>query len=214
MSQASARLVVRFGATPNQEYLLDGRPITMIGREPINDIALNEPEISRRHARVDFDGVQYTLEDLGSTNGSYVNGRRLSEPTPLKNGDVIEFGESISFTFQSGATADQTLSDARDHMPNYGATAVEYQPYPEDGAIPYTQPLQQSEYDYSSPVAMPPVQSGRRYSTTSILAGCGCLLLLLIAFCVGALYVLDAQFPDLLYCNWLGFIFTNTTLCQ
>jgi hypothetical protein len=211
MSQASARLVVRFGALSNQEYLLDGRLITMIGREPINDIALNEPEISRRHARIDFDGSHYTLEDLGSTNGTYLNGRRLTEPTPLKNGDVIEFGESISFTFQMGDDADRTMAEAHDQLPEYAATAMQWStPFSDD--IPLTHPLQQTGGD--PPLIMPPAQSGRRFSTTSALAGCGCLFLLLGLLCLGSLYALDSLNPDLLYCNWLSFIFENTTTCQ
>jgi pSer/pThr/pTyr-binding forkhead associated (FHA) protein len=204
MSQMSARLVMKFGATPNQEYPLDGRTITIIGREPINDIPLNDPEISRRHARIDFDGGRYLLEDLGSTNGTYLNGRRLTEPAPLKNGDVVEFGESISLTFQNEATADQTAPQM-DSNALYGAVETEYEPQFD---IEPTAQLPETDED-----EWPPAAAERSVSTTTMLAGCGCLLLLLAVFCIGGLYILDARFPELLYCNWLSFIFENTTLC-
>ena len=53
--------------------------------------------ISRRHARLDLKGEKYTLSDLGSVNGTSVNGTRLTpnEPHPLKNGDLIEFGRGV-----------------------------------------------------------------------------------------------------------------------
>lgn len=79
------------------------RPISL-GRSSACDIALNDTECSRRHALINPQaGGEVWVVDLGSTNGTYLNGRRLSRPTRLANGDVILVGKS-EFTFR-GPTA-------------------------------------------------------------------------------------------------------------
>ncbi len=65
------------------------------GRSAENDLVFaNDPEVSRRHARLVFNGQSLTLTDLGSTNGTMVNGRRLAPQVPvlLNDGDRIAFG--------------------------------------------------------------------------------------------------------------------------
>lgn len=60
-----------------------------IGRAAENDIVLMNAEASRRHARVTWDGERYLIEDLGTKNGTIVNGRQIVAPTPLVDGDEI-----------------------------------------------------------------------------------------------------------------------------
>jgi DNA-binding winged helix-turn-helix (wHTH) protein len=75
----------------NREFpLSDGEHI--LGREPEADICLDSPQVSRRHARVIVSGPHATLEDLGSKNGSFVRGVRISAPTPLRSGDEASIG--------------------------------------------------------------------------------------------------------------------------
>ncbi len=79
------------------------RPVSL-GRSSSCDIALNDTECSRRHALINPQaGGEVWIVDLGSTNGTYLNGRRLSRPTRLANGDVILISKS-EFTFR-GPTA-------------------------------------------------------------------------------------------------------------
>lgn len=66
---------------------------TPIGREAGNAIAIGDPGISGRHARIVHREGNYLLEDLGSTNGSYVNGAAVSEPRRLIEGDRIQLGQ-------------------------------------------------------------------------------------------------------------------------
>jgi FHA domain len=76
------------------ERTLDSAPVT-IGRSSDNDMALGEDEFaSAHHARVEprRDGVW--VEDVGSTNGTFVNGTKLSRPQKLTPGDVIRIGET------------------------------------------------------------------------------------------------------------------------
>ena len=67
------------------------RPMT-VGRDDDCDVVIPDPSVSGRHARVDFDGVSWVVTDLGSTNGTWLNGDRLAEPTPIESSDVVQFG--------------------------------------------------------------------------------------------------------------------------
>ena len=65
-----------------------------IGRErSVSDIALRDPNVSRRHAQLTFTGTDWSIEDLNSTNGTLVNNRRITR-CPLRNGDLLTFGLS------------------------------------------------------------------------------------------------------------------------
>lgn len=92
-------LLVRRGPNPDQTFDLM-EETCIVGREPINDVVLADPEVSRRHARLVFRNGTYHIEDLSSTNGTYINGRRITSLTPLAHGDVIDFGETIRVVFQ------------------------------------------------------------------------------------------------------------------
>lgn len=77
-----------------QEYELDAAPLT-IGRGAQNDVAIDgDAFASARHVRIEprRDGVW--VHDLGSTNGTYVNGSRIDAPRKLADGDVVRVGES------------------------------------------------------------------------------------------------------------------------
>ena len=65
-----------------------------IGRDPANDLVLDDPNVSRHHAEIRPSGGSWIVNDLGSTNGIKVNGRRVDGPLSLKRGDVIEIGTS------------------------------------------------------------------------------------------------------------------------
>lgn len=96
------QLIMRSGPTPGAAFMLEGDQIT-IGRDPNNGITINDAEISRRHARLTYQGGKYILEDLGSTNGTFVNGQRLAGPRVLKAGEVVSFGEQIVLVFEATA---------------------------------------------------------------------------------------------------------------
>jgi hypothetical protein len=84
---APAKSIVKKGKT----YNLGER--TTIGREPGNGIAIPEPHVSALHAVVYLSGGSYWIEDLGSTNGTFVNGLPVREPTILTPGDDIYVGK-------------------------------------------------------------------------------------------------------------------------
>jgi ABC-type multidrug transport system ATPase subunit len=66
----------------------------LVGRTPENDVVIEHPLISRHHARIICSESRWTVTDLGSTNGTYVNGRRVTATVPLAVGDVVDVGAS------------------------------------------------------------------------------------------------------------------------
>ncbi|MDQ1434738.1 MAG: hypothetical protein QOF59_1554 [Actinomycetota bacterium] len=83
-------LVVRHGPNAGSSYRLEN-PSTAIGRHPDSDIFLDDITVSRRHVVVEHDGDGYTLRDVGSLNGTYVNRARVDEAT-LQYGDEVQIG--------------------------------------------------------------------------------------------------------------------------
>lgn len=70
-----------------------------IGRSPDNTLAMPNSSLSRFHARIMRNGLQCDLEDLNSSNGCYVNGQRITQPTRLHPDDRIMIG-SLVFDFR------------------------------------------------------------------------------------------------------------------
>jgi len=65
-----------------------------LGHEADNDLPLPDQKTSRHHAMLQCQGVVYQISDLNSGNGTYVNGKRITEPTLLKNGDILQIGDT------------------------------------------------------------------------------------------------------------------------
>ena len=88
------QFVMRSGPTPGVIFPLEGDQI-LIGRDASNGVAINDAEISRKHSRISFQGGKYVLEDLGSTNGTFVNDARIAAVTPVSSGDLIRCGNLV-----------------------------------------------------------------------------------------------------------------------
>ena len=116
------RLVLRAGPTPGKAFPLD-KDEMFIGREANNDITINDPEVSRRHARLYLQGGNMILEDLGSTNGTSVNGQRLTGPYVLRAGEIITLGEKITLLYETTGNDDNaTMASSRiSSQPQYSA---------------------------------------------------------------------------------------------
>ena len=95
-----ATLVVRTdGGAPTRFEL--SAPLISIGRDQDNDVIVDDPQVSRHHCQLKLQHGMYALTDLGSSNGSAVNGRRVTEQA-LRAGDVISIGRT---TLEYGASA-------------------------------------------------------------------------------------------------------------
>ncbi len=99
-AQSGELVVLASPALPeNQRHELDSTPLT-VGRSAENDIALESDEFaSSRHARLQPQRDGVWLEDVGSTNGTFVNGVKLTRPRLLEPGDVVRIGET-DFRFE------------------------------------------------------------------------------------------------------------------
>jgi len=93
------QLKMNTGPTPGKTIQLV-KPELFIGREVSNDVVITDADISRKHARLVLQGEGYLLEDLGSTNGTFLNGERLTAPKKLQPGDLIRLGETIELVFE------------------------------------------------------------------------------------------------------------------
>src|SRR5579871_2175193 len=96
LGAASRHLALRFisGKYQGGEYPLGLQPEIVVGRSSDLDMVLVEDMVSRRHARIACTETQIIIEDLGSTNGTFVNGEKISRAS-LKEGDRVLIGTSI-----------------------------------------------------------------------------------------------------------------------
>ena len=85
---------------------------TSLGRRPYNDIVIDNLAVSGEHAVLQMSGVEVYVEDLNSTNGTYVNGKAVKKQL-LQHADVVEIGKyKISFVIENGATAEKSAAIA------------------------------------------------------------------------------------------------------
>ncbi|MER7670906.1 FHA domain-containing protein [Kitasatospora sp. NPDC096128] len=92
---APTQLVVVQGSLAGTTVALQGQTITL-GRAHDSTIVLDDDYASSRHARIYPDQTgQWTVEDLGSTNGTYLDRQRLTAPTPLQPGTPIRIGRTV-----------------------------------------------------------------------------------------------------------------------
>lgn len=222
MNVYSARLVVQTGPNPGQIINL-GTVSSSLGREATNNIVLNDPEISRRHARIIPQGTGFLLEDLNSTNGTYVNGQQVTGRVLLVNGDVIQLGESVRIVFETLANA-ATAVYARttlDHntpveppvagragtLPSrppelellaqgklYEAPPSRYKAMPMEFESPVVEPVATFQPPPMAEPAPPVARTGRRPWLT-----CAIVVFLLLVVCAATVFWLDAYHPDTLY---------------
>src|SRR5262249_59885067 len=89
-----AALVTMKGPNLGQRFPLEGDH-TLIGRQPDAAIYLESLAVSRHHAQIVHKNGGYVVEDLRSSNGTYVNGTRISAPTPLTEGDTLQVGPYV-----------------------------------------------------------------------------------------------------------------------
>ncbi len=191
------QLIMRSGPTPGAAFTLEGDQIT-IGRDSTNGVVINDAEVSRRHARLTFQGGKYVLEDFGSTNGTFVNGQRLAGPRVLKPGEVVSFGEQIVLVFEainvdSGATV---VSPRAAAVPSVPRPATPPPPPPAEyaGSVPAS----------PSPAPGPMTPGGmiiKRPNIVPILIGVG--VLLVACMCGAFFWWVDATFR---WCVFFPFI--------
>ena len=94
-----ATLIVQHGPLAGRQFPMTQSVVT-IGRTAGSDLIIDDPEVSRRHARLTWTGQQFLIEDLGSTNGTFVNNVRVVGPQSLSPGDSLRLG-TLTLSFHS-----------------------------------------------------------------------------------------------------------------
>lgn len=85
-------ILLKGGVKPGQIFTLG--PNSIIGRSPQAEVRMEDTFTSYQHARIYKKGELFLVEDLGSTNGTLLNGRRVTRPTKLSSGDKIRVGKT------------------------------------------------------------------------------------------------------------------------
>jgi hypothetical protein len=183
---AQFQLVMHSGPTPGKTFPLEGDVLT-VGREAGNQIVINDAEVSRKHSQFVFQGGKYVLTDLGSTNGTFVNGQRLTGQHVLQSGEVISLGEQINLLYEAIVVADPNATMLSAGKPIAAAAH----------SAPASKPVSQPAYAGQIPVGPVPVTPApapmpapaQKSNMTPVLIGVGCLVI--VCICVAALWAVD-----------------------
>jgi len=128
MGYKNFRLTIIKGFNKGEVYPLDADEV-IIGRGEENGITLNIAEVSRTHAILNRAGEGYVIKDLGSTNGTFVDKKKVGEKYLLKPGDTIMLGDAIYLTYQADTDPEETLIAPRpDEFSTPEVTAVTPKP--------------------------------------------------------------------------------------
>ncbi len=204
---AQFQLVMHSGPTPGKTFPMEGDVLT-IGREASNAIAINDAEVSRKHAQLVFQGGKYIITDLGSTNGTFVNGQRLTGQHVLQPGEIVSLGEQISLLYEVVAQVDPNAtmisSAARVAVPPAPAQAPQpkpqpqYQPQPQ--AQQYAGNIPASPEPEAAYIPPPPAKKGLPIPLIIV----SIVLLCLICSCAGFFWYVDS---NVLWCDFFPFLF-------
>lgn len=191
------QLVMHAGPTPSKIFPLEGEVIT-IGRETGNNIIINDTEVSRRHTQLVLQGDKVIITDLGSTNGTFVDGQRLTGQHVLLHGQIISLGEQINLLFDTVEHFDPSATRLSiGHPP-----ILPLVPAPANQPAPFvkTGPLLSSAAAKSAPI--PQNNSRSRIIMVIIL-----IVLCLLSTCVAAFWYIES---NALWCQYLPFLFGSS----
>jgi pSer/pThr/pTyr-binding forkhead associated (FHA) protein len=88
------------GLSPGEAFAV--RAEAVVGRAEANQVVVPDPEVAPQHARLVARGDGFWLEDLGGPGGTYLNGRRLEAPAPVRHGDRVRVGSTVLRVIQPG----------------------------------------------------------------------------------------------------------------
>jgi pSer/pThr/pTyr-binding forkhead associated (FHA) protein/tetratricopeptide (TPR) repeat protein len=109
--KAAAKLVAQSGPASGQEFNLEGDEL-VIGRAADNPVSIPDTSVSRKHALVRKTGDGWAVSDLGSGNGTLLNGEPIADETELNDGDVITLGDTeLRYAGAGGAAAGPSPED-------------------------------------------------------------------------------------------------------
>ena len=122
------KLVQEAGPSSGEEFILD-KPEVVIGRDPSADWTIAFTAVSRNHAKVYESDGGYKIEDMGSSNGTFVNGEKISSATELKPGDKIMLGKAVELSYL--APQEEAAAEEAPPADSVDATRLEMPAVPE-----------------------------------------------------------------------------------
>ena len=178
---AQYQLVLRVGPSPGKVFPIMKNELT-IGRDINNEITINDSEISRRHCRLLMAEDGYIIEDLGSTNGTWINDQRLAGSHQLVSGESFRLGDNVVLEFGLvGFDEDATVASA-------GAAKPAAKPAPQAApAKPAAPPAQQQQY--AGQVAASPPAKKKKGLNKGLIIGCGGLVVIAICVTIALIYI-------------------------
>lgn len=196
MAISGWQLLAQQGPRAGQSFDLN-KPVITIGREASNDIVLEDPQVSRHHARLTLQGAGYVIEDLGSTNGTFINGQRVMGARPINDGDTLGLGDTVVLKVMGAAGAGETVVGAgqpQTMAASFGAPPPPstYSPPPPPPPSTFGPPPPPPPSGYGAPqpeFGAPPPPLPPKRGSRWWLWGCGCLLLLCIILTVVLVYL-------------------------
>lgn len=197
------QFVMRSGPTPGKVYPVDGSEIS-IGRDPGNTVSINDAEISRKHARMELRGGSYVIQDLGSTNGTFVNGNRTTGFHVLNANDIVSFGENIVLIYEALSDPNATMISSS-RAPKTAAAIQKPAPAPAPIASPAPEPAF-SGHVPAGPAPEPPVKANKKGSGKIVLIIIAVVVVCIILGCISLLIWIDADKTGARWCQYLPFI--------
>jgi len=110
----TAMLLMVEGPTPGKRIFLD-QPVLLIGRDDPCGLSIVDRQVSRQHASISLEGDGYILRDLGSKNGTYINGRELKGSHALQDGDEIQIAYCCKLAFVGAEATAPVILDKPIH---------------------------------------------------------------------------------------------------
>jgi len=219
----SYKLILESGLNAGTEYPLEKDEL-YLGRDVNNDIVVNDPEVSRRHARLVKQGEDFYFEDMGSTNGTFISGQRLANPVLLQPGTKITIGERVELSYVVVSTdpsatviAPRRVEPAVQRPPVAPPPPVQSTPVPppQPVNIPPAPPAYQAPAvpprvvpPQSIPAAYPGAPVKKKSKALMIIL---ILLAILVVFCVVPFIIIDLTDN---WCNLFPGIFQSLGACM
>lgn len=199
------QFVMRSGPQPGKVFPLEGYEVT-IGRDGSNTISINDAEVSRKHARMEQRGASYVIQDLGSTNGTFINGNRVTGIQVLNGNDIVSFGENIVLIYEAVSDPNATmLSTPRSPQTMVAVEQPVSVPPPVQAHVPAPEPAFSGHVPAGpEPASLPPVKKKKTGLIVVIIIAV--VLLCVIALCAGVLLWIDADATGGRWCQYLPFI--------
>lgn len=200
------QFVMRSGPTVGKTFSLNAEEIS-IGRDAVNIIAINDAEVSRKHARMELRGETYVIQDLGSTNGTFINGTRVTGTQELNPGDTVSFGEGIVVVYEVVGDVNATILSSKPAAATVQKPAPVSIPTPALTATPAPAPAPAPAPVFSGqvpagPVPLPPepVKEKKKFPVWLIIL----IVLLVIILCCGGFFLVIDQLN--LWCKVVPFL--------